>query len=328
VLLRAVPRAAARHEDAPAILGREHLAGIESHAQRRRVRSQRHDGLGHALAGIGLLDVLIGNAHRVAVGEAEILAGPTHAVQLFLGAVLVLPVAAVVGEPELARLGVEVEAHRIAHAAGHHFHARAVGIVAADLRVVGRGLADVAGGSDRHIELAVGSEGQELPAVVPFGRQLERRRHVDRLRRAVELVLDAVETQHLVDRGDVERAVAEGQPVGLGRSLDQDLVRALAALVGDRVDAVDGARADEDRALVAARHHARAGHAMRPQLDLEALRHLEPFEWDLVGRRHRHARRMRRELAVRHALRAALRPGRRLLLRESGKIERQRGSGH
>ncbi len=39
---------------------------------------------------------------------------------------------------------------------------------------------------------------------------------------------------------------------------------ALPALVGHGVDAPDRARADEDGAVIAQRHHARAGHAMRP----------------------------------------------------------------
>ena len=94
-------------------------------------------------------------------------------------------------------------------------------------------------------------------------------------------------------RDDVERAVLEGDAVRLLQAFGDHLVLALAVLVGDGIDLADGARADEDRALVAARHHARAGHAVRPDLDLEAGRHLELVDRDLLERRHRHRRGVR-----------------------------------
>ena len=58
------------------------------------------------------------------------------------------------------------------------------------------------------------------------------------------------------------------------------------------------ARADEDRALVAAGHHARAGHAVRPHLDLEAGRHFDLGDGDLLQRRDRQRRGMRFEPLV------------------------------
>ena len=157
---------------------------------------------GDAGAGIGLLDVGIGDAVGVAIGEAEkspaALAG--DAVQLLLRAFVAGPVAAVVGEPQLLGLRMPVEADRVAHAARHDLDAGAVEVLAPDLPVLaGVDLADVAGHADRDVELVVGADGRELPVVVRRRRQLDGLADVGRLR-GVELVLDAVEAQHLVDR--------------------------------------------------------------------------------------------------------------------------------
>ena len=103
----------------------------------------------------------------MAVRVAEVLLpGLGEAVQLVVGQILGPPVPLIVGEPELAGLGMEVEADGVADAAGHDLHAAAVEVDAADVRVlVGVGLADVAGRAHRQVELAVGADLDELPAV-------------------------------------------------------------------------------------------------------------------------------------------------------------------
>ena len=70
----------------------------------------------------------------------------------------------------------------------------------------------VAGLPDRNIQLVVGSDGDELPAVGFVLGQVV----VDhgRLRRTVEIVLDLVDLGDLGKFGDVERAVLERDAVG------------------------------------------------------------------------------------------------------------------
>jgi hypothetical protein len=131
--------------------------------------------------------------------------------------------------------------------------------------------------------------------MVRLGRQGERGAHVDQARYVVEPVLDPVEAEYAVDRRDIERAVAERHAVRLGDALQDDLAFALSALVGDRVDAADDPGADEDRALVAARHHAGTGDAVRPELDLEALRYAKAAQRHLAGWIHLHRCRVGRQ---------------------------------
>src|SRR6266850_306532 len=97
--------------------------------------------------------------------EAEVLPDLGDAIELVLGNVLGDPVAAVVGEVQFLRHRMPVEADRVAHAPGDDFHAAAVEIDAADLRMRVRRLTDVAGRADRNVELVVRPDADELPAV-------------------------------------------------------------------------------------------------------------------------------------------------------------------
>src|SRR6266508_1089295 len=301
VLLLPVPRPAAGNEaDVRVGLG-EHAAGVELDAEPGDMRSRQGGRQYHAGARVWPLDVRIGNAVGVAIGEAEIgafliLGNP---VELVLRAIIAGPVAAVVGELQLLLHRMPVEADGVAYAARDDLHAGAVGVVAADLAVgAGVDLANVAVRADLHIELAVGPERDVLPIVMDGVREIEPLRQLDRLAGIVELVLDVVVTEHLVDSEHVKRAVLERQPVGLGQSRQQGLDLALAVLVGDGIDAADQPRAHEHGALVAHHHRARGRMAVRPDLGLEAGRQLELVDRDLLERRHRGRRRMGPEVAV------------------------------
>ena len=75
------------------------------------------------------------------------------------------PVAAVVGEIELLGFRIPVETDSVAHAARDHFGAGAIEIDPPDL-AVGVVMQDVVAGlPDRNIQLVVGSDGDELPAM-------------------------------------------------------------------------------------------------------------------------------------------------------------------
>jgi hypothetical protein len=88
-----------------------------------------------------------------------------------------------------------------------------------------------------------------------------------RLRRVVEDIVNLVDLGDLGELRDEQRTVVEGnavRPIQAGR---QHLDLALALLVGDRIDLVDKAAADEHRALVALRQRARVRHAGSIDLD-------------------------------------------------------------
>jgi hypothetical protein len=119
------------------------------------------------------------------------------------------------------------------------------------------------------------------PCASSFGRPL---RMTGRLRRIVEIVLDLVDLRQLRQFHDVERAVLEGDAVRPVEPRGDDLHLALAALVDDGIDLVLQPRANEHGALVAERERARIRHAAGIDLDLEALRHLDLVERQLVGR--------------------------------------------
>ena len=336
-LLLSVPGAAPGDEGGVLVGGREHAARIEADAERAGVRAHGGGRHGDADAGSGPLDRPVCDALGMAVGEAVegTLGVLAHAVQLILGPKVAHPVRTIVREPQLLGLRVPVETDRVAHAARHDLDVGAVQVLAPDLAVQAAiDLAQVARRADGNVELLVRPDAGELPVVVRRLGQVDLVADIRRLR-IVELVLDAVETQRLVDRDDVERAIVEGEAVGLLLALDDHLDAALAALVGDGVDLADHAGANEDRALVAAPQRARARNAVRPQLHLEAGGHLDLVERDLLARRDRQRRRVRLEvqallglghqrlrLIERIGLGAARRP-----LRLLG-IDPHRGCGH
>src|SRR5262245_7432502 len=63
------------------------------------------------------------------------------------------------------------------------------------------------------VELAFGSEGEDFPDVARLLFRIEAVDHDLRLRRIVELVLEAVVARNAVALGDVERALVEGDSV-------------------------------------------------------------------------------------------------------------------
>src|SRR5262249_956057 len=246
---RLVPRAVARDEDAAAILLWEHRAGIEAHAERSRMRTELGDRRHELAAGVSPPELVVGNVALVAVGVAEVLAHLGDAVELVVGQFFRQPVAAVVGEIELLRYWVEVEADRVTHTERIRLGAGAVGIDAADLGVGRRRLADITGRADIDVELVVGPDRHELPAV----RAVVARVAVDdvRLRRLVEVVLDFFEFRPLRAFGDVERAVLEGEAVRSVETGGDDESFAFAAARDHGIDLVAVAVADEHGALVA-----------------------------------------------------------------------------
>ena len=303
VLGGAVPGAVARDEHRAAVLGREHLSLIEGHAQRRGVWAQQRGGLGVVGAALAPAEFRIEDVALVAVRIAEVLVGLGHHVELVVGQVLGEPVAPVVGEPEVAGLRIEVEAHRVAHAARDGLDAAAVEVHAEDARMRVVGLAEVAGRADRVVELLV-ADAQVAPAVVLAAGQLVVEHH--RLAGVVELVLDAVVALDLLVRREVERALVEFDAGGeLG--LVDDGLRLAVALLGNGIDLVaDEQRAHEHRALGALAQRARIEHARGPGLDLEARRQLELCGGQLVGRsgdrKGRHGRQPRGRVVLGPAL--------------------------
>jgi hypothetical protein len=150
----------------------------------------------------------------------------------------------------------------------------AVDVHALDDAVPLVGQADVARRADRHVELAVGTEGDEAAAVVRVGRKTVADEH--RRRRRGELVVDAVVAQHARQRADEERAVAVGDAGGqLQAGGDRAHVGAAVRLVFDRVDLARARAADVDDALAvgaaAERHLARVGNGVGEQLDPKAV---------------------------------------------------------
>jgi hypothetical protein len=108
----------------------------------------------------------VGDLAAVAEGVAEMQPGARRAVEFVGRAVVAQHVAAVVGEPQRAIDRAPVEADAVPHAAREDLAPGAVGVHAQDRRIGVAGIADVAGRADRHVKLAVGAEGDELPAVV------------------------------------------------------------------------------------------------------------------------------------------------------------------
>src|SRR5262245_34925774 len=272
-LLAAVPRAALREEDAVLVLGGEHRASVELDTVARDVRAGLQQRRGELPARPALAELRIRDVALMAVWIAEVQPLLGRHVETVARDVFAEPVTRVGGEVELLRHRMPVEADAVAHAVRPVLEPGAIRVHARDVGVrVGRDT-DVAGRADVEVELAVGPEGQVLPAV----RRILRQRVVDHLHlgRAVELALDAFHLRDAMDRGDVERAVLEGDASGQVQALGDRLHLARAALVNDGVDIAGDPAGHEQRALVAPGHHARVVDTARPELDLEALGHLD-----------------------------------------------------
>jgi hypothetical protein len=208
-------------------------------------------------------------------------AGARRAVQFVGRRVVAEHVAAVVGEPQCAVHRVPVEADAVADAAGEYLPPRAVGVHAQHCRIGVAGIADVAGRADRHVKLAVGAEGDELPAVVDIARQAvgnHRRR-----RRSGEAIVNVIVAQDAVHRADIQRAMAPGQAAGHVQSGgDSDHgAGAIGGVEAHRVHRAGPARADIKHATPGAyraqRHLPGIVHA-RPELDGKARRQHDGFQ--------------------------------------------------
>src|SRR5205085_11800999 len=88
-LVRFVPGAVARDEDATAVLRGEHRAGIEAHAERGRMGSQLGNWRDEFAAGMAPAELVVRNGALVAVRISEVLAHFGYAVEFvvrqFLG---------------------------------------------------------------------------------------------------------------------------------------------------------------------------------------------------------------------------------------------------
>jgi hypothetical protein len=186
---------------------------VEAHAERRDVRAELGGGGVELAARAALAELRVEQVALVAVRIAEVHSLLRGAVQRVLGQLVADPVARVVGEPELLGARVPVEADRVANAAGVDLGDAGLRVDAVDRRLEVRRHDDVPRRADVVVELAVGAHREELPEVAGLLRGIEVVDHDARLRRAGELVLDAVVRRDAVALGDVERAVLEGDAV-------------------------------------------------------------------------------------------------------------------
>ena len=211
-------------------------------------------------------------------------------VELVIGQLFREPVAAVIREGELLRLRVPVEADRVADPARDDLDVGAVEVHPADLRVRVRRNEVVARRADGHVELIVGTNLDELPAMGLVLGEIVIDEH--RSRRLVEVGLDIGVFGDLRDLRDVERPILERDAVGPMQTLGDDLHLALAVDIRHGVDAPGDPGADKDRTLVAHLHGAAVGEARCIDLELESVGEMQLVQGKLVERRcrdrHRH----------------------------------------
>src|SRR5438132_7827391 len=204
-LLTAIPRSALGEKRAVLVLGWEHGARVELDAVTGDVWTRLEQRRGELAARAATAELGIEDVALVAVGVAEVQALLRRHVEAIARHVLAQPVPAVGREVELLRHRVPVEAHTVAHAVRPVLEAGAVRIDARDVRVRVRRHAGVARRAAVEVELAVGTEGQVLPAVLRILRQ--RVVHDLHLIRSVELALDAFILRDALHLGYFERAV-------------------------------------------------------------------------------------------------------------------------
>ena len=210
----------------------------------------------------------------MAVGVAEVHPLLRGMIQLVRRPVVAHPVPPVIGEPELLRLGMPVEPHRIAHTPGEDLQCRPVPVHPHDGSIAGIcTLADVAGGAHGDVEQTVGPEPDEFPAVVPVLRKAVI--DDDRRGRIGETGFDPIVPQDTVDLGDVQgiphksNAVGRVEPLRHGDHLIGD---AIPVPVEDGIDLPLSTAAHEQGAFGAEGHRPRAGDVPGINSDPESRR--------------------------------------------------------
>src|SRR5215469_5666186 len=215
-------------------------------------------------------EFLVGDVALVTIRISEIvLARLGEPIELVLGYIFRQPIAAVFGEIELPEHRMPVHADDLPNPARYDFRAAAVEIDTAELRVGGRRHADIARCTDVEIELVVGTDGEEFPAVrLVLGQIVVDN---DWLGRVIEVVLDLLNLRDLRELGDVEGAVGESEAVRAIESRVQRLGLAFAGLVSDGVDLVQDTAAHEHGTLVALAQRTRIGETACIEFDLKTL---------------------------------------------------------
>lgn len=236
-------------EDPALVFRREGGARVEPHPESSDVGSQVHlRGRELAASPRPAEDGIWDSG--MAEGEAEVLAGDGGPVQLVWGLVVSEPVAAVVGKPEVA------------------------------------GIADVAGGSDGDVELSVGAEGDELPAVASIFWKVA----LDDYGRGgvSQASLDPVEPEDPAHLGDVKAPISKGDAVREveSRTDDEDLAGvdpAVPVAVPDGVDPPLRPRPYEDRHLASQGEGPSAGKVASVDGDLKAGGKLDQIDREVLA---------------------------------------------
>src|SRR6266481_1230604 len=178
------------------VAGREHVARVEREAERRDVGAELlHWRLGRR-AGPPRTELRIRYITLMAEWKAEVQTGLPGDIELIVRHVVAHHVTTVIGEPQLARLRVPIEADGVAYALGEHLEARPVGLHPQYRRCHRRRQADVAQRADGYVEQIVGPEGDEFPRVTGH-RIREIITDDNRGRWRVEAFFDVVEPQDL-----------------------------------------------------------------------------------------------------------------------------------
>ena len=156
--------------------------------------------------------------------------------------------------------------------------------------------------TDFEIKLVVRTDRQILPAVRFVLGQVGYD-HSRLLRPLVQVGEHVVDLVDLIEFGNVERAILEGDAVRPIEALGDDFYFAAAAFIDDRIHLVPHAVANEyHRAIVVLRERACVSYAAGIDLDFEALRRLELVDRQLVrsgcDRRSRHRGELRSRLIV------------------------------
>lgn len=231
-------------------------------------------------AELGVFDVT-----GVAVWVAEVQAWAFGMIELIWRHVLTEIVSPVVSEPDIACLGIPIEAYSVPDSSGKDLKLCAIRVHPGDGSIRIALVTDIAGSSNRQIELAIRPKRNKLPAMGRIFREIIFDNHIFRV---IKIFLNIVESEDAADLSNIEVPIFESNSIRHVQFLSQNFYHiSLMIAIGvlQCINFPPIPRRHKDSPFLTSDQGPGIGH-LRENVDLEPLGQFHVAEipgWDCFG---------------------------------------------